>query len=359
VQQPSQPPSSDQRALPAMTVALPTRDRPDDVARCLASLSQVRYPAWSLLVIDQSTTDATRQIVDQYTARLPAVRYRHMDQTGLSRSRNLALREAEGEILAFIDDDCTVGPTWLEDVAAAFSRHPDVPLIFGQVRAIPHDPKQSYVLSYEVSAPRILRGRLASLRVDGMMGASMYLRRAACRRVGPFDVHAGVGAEFVVEDRDYVYRHLRAGNPVLLTPEISVLHYGLRFYKDGGTQAMLRGFVAWGAQDMKYLRCGDPAIALIIPGHLIELLGYIDWHRIVRGRLRESKVSWIVKYCSGLLAGARVPIIRAHGLWGRTEDYAREDLPPASASDGGAVASSSSATQPRPGRWLRLRRANH
>jgi hypothetical protein len=54
------------------------------------------------------------------------------------------------------------------------------------------------------------------------MGASMYLRRSVCRNIGPYDVHAGTSAQFNIEDRDYAYRVLAAGHPVLLTPLIRV-----------------------------------------------------------------------------------------------------------------------------------------
>ncbi len=312
---------------PSITVAIPTRNRPLDVERCLDSLSKVRYPDWHVLVIDQSDHDETRIVVERFRERLPRLHYYRMPEKGLTRARNLALRSTQAEILAFIDDDCTVGPRWLRDVATAFRRHPEIPLIFGQVQPVPHDPRRCFIPGHEIARERILRGRLAFLRAGSIMGASMYLRCAICRHVGPFDVHAGPGAEFNIEDRDYAYRHLAVGYPVLRTPRITVAHYGARLYARTGTRALLRSYgYGFGAQDMKFLRRGDRAAPFIILGHIIKMLMFIVWPRVLSGRVRGSHSMWIVMYFRGLLAGLRVPVIGDCGLWGRLDEYDSADL---------------------------------
>src|SRR5579871_940804 len=105
---------------PTITVAIPTCNRVHDLVRCLESISKVKYPQWNVLVIDQSDGNDTQVAVARFGDRLPHMRYCHMPVKGLTRGRNVALRSAPGEILAFIDDDCTVEPNWLLDVAAAF-----------------------------------------------------------------------------------------------------------------------------------------------------------------------------------------------------------------------------------------------
>jgi GT2 family glycosyltransferase len=250
-----------------------------------------------------------------------------MREKGLTRARNLALRSAQGEILAFIDDDCTVETSWLRDVACAFAQHPEVPLIFGRVLPIPHDAKRCFIPGHEISQARILRGRVAFLQAGSLMGASMYLRLASCREVGPFDVYAGPGARFNIEDRDYAYRHLVAGYPVLLTPAITVTHYGARHYAHKSTRALLRSYgYGFGAQDMKFLRCGDWAAPLIVLGHMIRMLTFIIWPRLLSGHLRETRGLWIVMYLCGLFGGLRVPVISRLGLWGRPDEYHPGDL---------------------------------
>lgn len=191
------------RTDPTITVAIPTRNRAPEAVQCLESVSRVTYPQWDVLVIDQSDGDDTELAIASVCDRLPRLQYTRMNVTGLTRARNLALRSASGEILAFIDDDCTVDPNWLHAIAVAVERHPEVSLIFGQVHPAPHDPRQCFIPGHELSRERVLDGRLAFLQAGSIMGASMYLRREVCRSVGPFDVYAGPGAQFYIEDRDY------------------------------------------------------------------------------------------------------------------------------------------------------------
>lgn len=305
-----------------ITVAIPTCNRPLDVERCLESLSRVTYPAWDVLVIDQSDDDETRRIVERFRDAVPGLRYCRMSVKGLTRARNLALELATGEILAFIDDDCVVESGWLGDVAAVVASNPDVPLIFGRVLPAPHDPKECFIPGHDITRERTLRSRPSFVWAGSLMGASMYLRCAVSRKVGPYDVHAGPGAEFNVEDRDFAYRHLRAGYPVLLTPRVTVVHYGARYYEHKGTRRILRGYgYGFGAQDMKFLRCRDSAVPLIIIGHIIKMIGFIVWHRFLVAAGRGSHVTWIVMYFYGLFAGLRVPVIRERGLWGMPDEY--------------------------------------
>lgn len=318
---------------PVITVAIPTRNRPRDLARCLESLQRVTYPTWHVFVIDQSDQCDERTtwlVARHYSRRMPSLRYIPMREKGLTRARNLALHITDGELLVFLDDDCSVQPNWLTEIASAFAEHPDVPLIFGQVRPAPHDSKQCFIPGHEITTERMLHGRLAFLRAGSLMGASMYLRPTVCRTVGPFDVHAGPGAEFNIEDRDYAYRILAAGYPVLLTPRISIEHYGARYYRDTATRALLRSYgYGFGAQDMKFLRCGDSLMLLIIVGHLLKMLGFIVWSRVLVGRIRGSHVTWIFMYLYGLVASLRVPVLAQLGLWGSLEEYEPDDVLPA------------------------------
>jgi glycosyltransferase involved in cell wall biosynthesis len=316
--------------LPSITVVVATCNRPLDAARCVDSLTRVTYPKWSLMVIDQSDDDETRRAVARLDKHVPmVVQYVHVTQKGLTRARNAALRWSRSEILAFIDDDCTVEPGWLSDVAGAFDRWPDVPLIFGKVLPVPHDPKQCFVPSHGIAEDLVLHGRMMFRRAGSIMGASMYLRRAVGRDVGPFDVYAGPGARFNIEDRDYAYRCLAAGYTVLRTPAVTVLHHGTRRYDDRATRSLLRSYgFGFGAQDMKFLRCGDKLALLVIAGHLVKMLGFVRWGRLATGRVRGSHALWILMYVRGLMVGLRPPVMRSYGLWGNPEEYELADLVP-------------------------------
>jgi mycofactocin glycosyltransferase len=105
---------------PRVTAIVPTRDRADDLDECLSALAHVDYPRGRLevVVVDDGSADpgAVAAVADRHGARL-IVNDRNR---GPSYSRNRAAREAEGEILAFIDSDCVAGPSWLRELTPYF-----------------------------------------------------------------------------------------------------------------------------------------------------------------------------------------------------------------------------------------------
>lgn len=303
-------------ASPRILVAIPTRNRPADLRRCLESLARVAYPRWEALVVDQSDDTGARTVVADLAPALPGLQYDHMDEIGLARARNRAMQVAERDIdiLAFLDDDCTVPPDWLRQVAAAFARHPDAALVFGAVRAAPHDPTVCFIPHYDAGAERVLRGRLAARRAGGM-GASMYLRPPLTRQVGPMDAHTGSGTPFLGEDWDFAYRTLAAGYAVVETPEIAVLHYGARYYASGAARDLFwQNEYARAALHMKLLRCGDPVAILLIAAHFVQLISWIKPHNLLLRR-GPSHIGGLVRYLEGLSAGLRLGVDRRRRLF--------------------------------------------
>ena len=101
------------RVSPRVTVAVATCGRSEALARCLAGLRAQNAPADELLVVDQAPSAEARAV-----ARSAGARYLEQPRLGLSASRNLALAEAAGDVLAVTDDDCVPDPAWWPDSSA-------------------------------------------------------------------------------------------------------------------------------------------------------------------------------------------------------------------------------------------------
>src|SRR5579864_3972731 len=183
-------------ALPvAVSVIIPTRNRPWDLQRCLDCLTKVSYPYWDILLVDQSDDDCTQDVAARYARRLPNLSYRRMSERGQSYACNAGIEGSRGDIIAFLHDDCTMASDWLEQIAAAFDRHPEAAIVFGTVKGVPHSPGEVFIPVYPVKREQGIRGCLAFVRPDGM-GATMYVRRAVLEQIGPFDVNLGPGSQF-------------------------------------------------------------------------------------------------------------------------------------------------------------------
>jgi glycosyltransferase involved in cell wall biosynthesis len=100
-----------------ISVILCTYSRCQILATALESLQELILPAtteWELLIVDNNSRDATRQVAEQFCVRNPR-RFRYLFEAnqGKSYALNTGIREARGEIVAFVDDDVTVEPNWL------------------------------------------------------------------------------------------------------------------------------------------------------------------------------------------------------------------------------------------------------
>ena len=100
-----------------ITIILCTYSRCQSLANTLESLARSEMPEsvfWEVLVVDNNSRDRTRAVVEGFCARHPhRFRYLFEPQAGKSHALNSGIREAQGHILVFTDDDVIVEPTWL------------------------------------------------------------------------------------------------------------------------------------------------------------------------------------------------------------------------------------------------------
>jgi glycosyltransferase involved in cell wall biosynthesis len=166
-----------------VTVVVPTSGRAGYLEVTLDSLSSQRTATpHEVLVVDDGATDATPEIAERFGARV----VRHAERRGLNAARNTGLREARGDLIAFVDDDVFVPPGWLDALVEGAERHPEADAFGGPIRA-----------RFEGHAPRAC-GREdppittldlgpADVEAEMVWGANFAVRRSAVERVGEFD----------------------------------------------------------------------------------------------------------------------------------------------------------------------------
>ena len=135
-----------------ITVAIPTLGRPAWALDALRSVvAQLRDVPSEVLILDNGCDPQLREAVTELGRGAGAdVRYAAVPAVGLHNGRHEAVRRANGDIVAYLDDDVVVQPGWLAGVAAAFA-DPDVHLVGG--RCIP---------LYEVRATHLAQGFLGA-----------------------------------------------------------------------------------------------------------------------------------------------------------------------------------------------------
>lgn len=110
---------------PLVSVVIPTFERARTVARAVESVLQQTYRPLEVVVVDDGSTDGTREVLEAYAGR---VVYVYQDNAGPSAARNRGLRESRGELIAFLDsDDVWLAPKLERQVALLEQAGPDVP----------------------------------------------------------------------------------------------------------------------------------------------------------------------------------------------------------------------------------------
>lgn len=241
---------------------VPTIDRGPAIVATVESILRNAYPSYEIIVGDQSNDGRTRDSLLPHVSE-GRVRYFSNARQGVALNRNLGAWRAQGEIVAYVDDDCVVPPTWLEAIARVFGSDGRIGMLFGDVHAGPHDAARGFVQAYRRTRACTATAASQKHLVEGI-GACMAIRRRVWEDVGGFDLALGAGAEFrAAEDTDLALRVLLAGHHVHETPEVWVVHHGFRSWQQ--RPAILRDYLyGLGAMCGKHLRCGHwPVLALM------------------------------------------------------------------------------------------------
>lgn len=225
----------DEIPRPPISIVIPTHDTRDLVLRCLGSLDA---SGQEVILVDDASRDGTAEAVRE---RHPEVRIlRNETPQRFTRSANLGLAQARGEILLLLNSDTEVEPGGLERLLAVFERAPRL----GVAGALLHYPDGSpqwsggrapsaaWFFALTSGLPALLE-RLpfyrrakpldpqAPARVDWVTGAAMAFRRAVWETAGPLDE----GFHFYAQDLDFCLRTRRAGWKIEVRPEFPVLHH--------------------------------------------------------------------------------------------------------------------------------------
>ncbi len=186
---------------------------------------------WEVLVIDNNSSDHTRQIVEAFIPRSPVpTRYILESRQGKSFALNTGIAASAGDVLAFTDDDVRVDQNWVTAIATAFAQT-QCDLAVGRIRPIwPGARPAWYVTSGPYSIMAIAGGFDLGEQIIPTnrppFGANMAVRRTMIEQhggfradLGPQGTAAGLG-----EDTEFGERLIRAGARCVYLPAAIVDH---------------------------------------------------------------------------------------------------------------------------------------
>jgi glycosyltransferase involved in cell wall biosynthesis len=225
---------------PALSVVVPTRDRPAALARCLGALARQTAPSLEVVVVDDASHDA-RAVRDAVARACPTARVVPGPGRGPAAARNLGVRAARGAIVCFTDDDCRPDPEWAARLADAC----DGGAAAGTTLA---DPAAGRCAAAAQLLTQVLQ--VASLRQDsGSLGFAPTCNLACATELAlAFDESFPLAAG---EDRDWCARLAQAGARLHHVPAAIVVHQ-----PQLGLRGLLRQQRRYGRGAVRFRRAG-------------------------------------------------------------------------------------------------------
>ncbi|HEV2522836.1 MAG TPA: glycosyltransferase [Candidatus Acidoferrales bacterium] len=216
-----------------ITVVLCTFNRSKTLASALNSAAALVLPEsidWEVLVVDNNSNDQTREVATDFCTRHPGrFRYQFEPQPGLSHARNAGIREAKGDIIAFMDDDVIVEPAWLQNLTANL-HNGEWAGVGGRVFPEWNCPPPGWLLLDQWYAlgplPNFNFGSEACELTEPPFGANMAFRKTMFEKHGGFRTDLGRRPNSLMsnEDTEFGGRLLATGERLRYEPSAIVYH---------------------------------------------------------------------------------------------------------------------------------------
>jgi GT2 family glycosyltransferase len=243
-----------------VSVVVPILDAARTLPLCLPALASLVPPADEVLLVDNGSTDGSRELVQGFVRDhgWSAAVSLEEPRRGASAARNAGIRAARGEVVAFTDADCAPEPGWLAALIAPFG-DPRVGAVAGRV--VPAAPASTVEL---FSALYTLRSDARPARfgrwtpwAGGFPTANLAVRRPLLASVGGFDESLAIYGE----DHDLCARLYGRGAEIAYAPEARVRHH-----HRATVRGMLRQAFGFGRSHAWLLRRRGRGLWMALPG---------------------------------------------------------------------------------------------
>ncbi|MDR0427455.1 MAG: glycosyltransferase [Dysgonamonadaceae bacterium] len=217
------------------SVVVCTYNRADYLAKTLESIALQEYPGncFEVIIVDNNSSDNTKEVCDKYSSRFPIlpIRYFKETQQGISFGRNKGVNEAQGEIIAFIDDDETIRPDYLEHLNKLFNQYPDAELCSGPVvpiyEATPPDWLSPYI-ERAVTGAYDKGNKIKTVGPNDYPGTGhATFKKELFIKYGGFNTDLGRRGSSLMgaEDKDFFLRLIQNGIKCYYLPSAEIFHH--------------------------------------------------------------------------------------------------------------------------------------
>jgi len=266
---------------PFISVVVCTYNGSRTIRECLEGVTRQNYDDYEVIVIDDGSRDETAAIIDEYVRGFE-VRHIRIENGGLSNARNVGMKAARGEIVAYIDDDAYPDPDWLTYLAIGFTTTSNVGIGGPNLPPVEAGTVADCVANSPGGPSHVLH---TDLEAEHLPGCNMAFRKSAIEAIDGFDTRFRIAGD----DVDLCWRLLENGGTMGFHGGALVWHH-----RRGSVQGYLK-------QQFNYGKA-EAMLEAKWPGKY-NRLGHLRWAGRLYGRGHTQAMTPLKK---------RV----LHGVWG-------------------------------------------
>ena len=195
-----------------VSVVIPTYNRVEYLKKALKSLLNQSYMPNEIIVIDDGSTDGTKEFLMRISKKNKLIRYYSQKNGGPSKARNLGIKNAKGDIICFFDDDQIAPKDWIKEIIKSF-KSGDIVGVGG-----PYIEEVEGENVYERYLKSIFAGSYS--RKLPYLGGNLAFYKGVLQKVGGFDEHLKTG-----EDVDLSFRIYLKNYKIVFNDNMIVYHF--------------------------------------------------------------------------------------------------------------------------------------
>lgn len=216
---------------PRVSVIIPVYNGEKTLKGCLACVLNQTYENYEVIVIDNNSTDKTKNIIEEFQKKNKKIEYVFEKYRSVGAARNSGIRKATGEILVFIDSDCTAPKDWIEELTEPIRcENENVTLGFQE------DLVSNYwTKNIQEADERFFRKNLKGNYINALDGRNFAIKSPLIKRL-LFDPQIRMFDDFDL------YMRLRKITKIRFVPCAKVGHYHKSSFKKVAKMNFIRGF---------------------------------------------------------------------------------------------------------------------
>jgi len=195
--------------LKPVSIIIPIKNRYYLLDNLIKNLSNLNYPQYEILIVDDCSTDNTKDLLKNYPIKFISLE----KSVGSAKARNIGIKEAKYDIIALTDSDCFVSRNWLNNLVPYLNNYD---MVGGKI--VSCDSSETKLIPFNMENEIIINKDSPMNFLDT---SNMLLKKNLWNSIGGF-------LNYRIEDLEFSWRALKKGFKLIYTPKGLVIHVGFR-----------------------------------------------------------------------------------------------------------------------------------